>query len=498
MTGDREVMKNPFIEANLSVSLLARDTAFYGAVSAVSKLSTVILVPLLTRTLTVGEFGVVDTLLLMSNAALLIGNAGIDSALMFFYYHVEDEQRKHYVATGFWLRVILGAIVASIGILAASGVNAVVFTSHVHARWTMLVFIVTPVTLAVTYFLDVLRIEHNRRGFLILSMVRLVLLLAGTWWVLLSFEDNRVEAFLFFRIVPEVVVLVLLLLFMRPPQGLGTFSRSAAKSILSYGLPLLPAAAMFWALGFVDRWFLFQSVSQEEVGIYALAGKIGMVFALFATAIQMAFNPYSMAIKDQKGAETLYTRAYNLTMLGAFIIVVFMGANLSWLIELFGGSEYAGAAIPASLFLVGGTLYIAFVFFSTGANIRKKTGYNAIAHAAALGSAVLLMVPLVPAMGNIGAALAIVVAYLVLAIVMFALSQRVNPVQYSIGSSSMALLMCVVTLMVMAMYPIENGVLSIVLKNILAAGVASGMAKIMLSSMESDKLFRYLRTFRAM
>ncbi|MFN0158300.1 MAG: lipopolysaccharide biosynthesis protein [Bacteroidota bacterium] len=487
-------MKNIFLQSNLSIKFLARDTAFYGIMTGLTRLSAFILVPLLTRSLSKGEFAVVDTLLMLSTMGLVLGNAGMDSALMFHYYHVPQSERSCYVATGLWIRFTFGLLVALLGILFAPAISSGVFGNEEFTLWTILAVASVPFALVVSYALDVLRIERARWWFMSLSLLRVVLLISGSWVILESVHSDRVESFLIFRTIPEFIVALCLVGLMARKHRLFRVGKKAAWDLLRYGMPLVPAAFMLWALTFIDRWYLFQSIELSQVGVYALAVKVGMVLTLFTSAIQMAFNPFSMAVKEDERSGVFYARAFSLTMCAAVASVVLICANLSWIVGVIGGATgYADASLPAAILLIGNLFHTAFVFVSTGANIKRKTMFHVYAFLVALLVDILLLIVLVPAWGIVGAAVAVCCGHVVLAATTLALSHRVHPIQFNILPVGAGIMAGAAVSLIIATQFSGGGVTSILLQNLVILLFIPILFRIMLGKNEGGKLFQLFR-----
>lgn len=444
-------MKNEFLESNLSLRLLVKDSVLYGMVAGFTKATAFLLVPLFTRALSPANFGVLDTLLLISNLFLLMGNGGIDSALMYFFYQTDQQGRSRLVATGLWSRFLLGCLVTLVAVLFSNNLSHTAFRTTDHTYWLLLAVLIIPLTLSVTYGLDLLRIERRRTPFFALSSFRLVLLIVGTWYTLSAFPENPVEAFLIYRVLAEGLVAVLIIATISLEYNLRNFSGEVAGSLIRYGMPLVPAAFLFWTLGFVDRWFLFRTISGDEVGVYALAVKIGLGLALFGTAVQMAFNPFSMAVRDDERSVSFFRRAFILAMWSATVVVMFVVANLNPVISLVAGPGYMGAAVPAAFLLLANLWYIAFVFFTTGANIRRKTIYHFYSYLVAVSTAVALNWTLIPFWRSTGAACAIMLSGIALAATGYGLSQRVHPLQFDIGRFAAGMGLCSVLSIGMAL-----------------------------------------------
>lgn len=429
-SGEETGRSNVFLRSGLSLRALAGDTLFYGIVAGLSRASAVILIPFFARALSIADFGVLDTLWTLTNVALLLGNAGVDLATAYYFHSVSPEERRALLITGLCLRAGFGLMVATAGFATSTLVSVLVFKTAAFSGWTALAYSVVPFTLVVTYALDLLRNERRRAWFLALSLVRIVMLLCGTWWLVSGGTNDLVGGFLLFRMLPEALTGVILLALVYDRLKGSRFSRDVAHRLLAYGLPLVPASLLLWLLGFVDRWFLYQQGMPDAVGVYALAVKVAMLLAVFAGAVQMSFNPFSLAVREHRDAESFYARSFSMTMLAALALVLLVGANLDPIILLAGGSRYAGAAVPAAFLLVGNLGMVAAVFFATGANVERKTGIYLYATGGALLTASLGCMVLVPLWGPAGAALAVGTGNLVLAAVMLLLARRVRPIPY--------------------------------------------------------------------
>lgn len=490
-------LQNIFLQSNLSVRLLAKDAVFYGIISGMSRASALFLVPLLTRTLSLGNFAIVDTLLVVSNFILVVGNGGIDSALMYHYHHVSDEDREKFVATGLWLRFLGGLLLTLLAVLLSPFLGAIVFGSENYSLWTLLVFLSIPFSLFTTYCLDLLRIEHERRWFLVVSVFRLVVLVGGTWLILSGFDSQRIESFLLFRMLPEIAAGALLFIVLIRKHNLLRFGLDPAKKLLRYGAPLVPAAFLLWALGFVDRWVLFKYVTPEEVGFYAVAVKVGMVVTLLTGAVQMSFNPFSMAVKGDSRSGVFYARAFGVTMFAGVASVLLLAANLPVIVRILGGSIYLQGQHAALILLFANLGHMVFVFSSTGANIQAKTIYHAYAIAAGLLIALGALHVFVPLWGMMGAAAGTLCGFAVLAAVSLLLSQRVHHIPYNGGVVIAGVIIAGISAGATSFLP-SSGLLVLLIRNLIAIGTVAALLRLMLGKEETLRLRTFLATYRFM
>src|SRR5215217_9286565 len=71
----------------------------------------------------------------------------------------------------------------------------------------------------------------------------------------------------------------------------GGFSRSDLRTMLAYGLPLVPTTLLLWALALIDRVLLARLSDLEGVGQYAMALRLTSVLLLASTAFPLRSGP---------------------------------------------------------------------------------------------------------------------------------------------------------------------------------------------------------------
>ena len=109
-----------------------------------------------------------------------------------------------------------------------------------------------------------------------------------------------------------LIVYVVLLGYRRYQLGL-QFDRPLLRAMNRFGLPLVPAALMLWAINFIDRLFIAHYKGQGEVGVYSLAVRISSVIVFLMTAFQLAWPAFAYSIRDDGEAKRTYS--YVLTYL---------------------------------------------------------------------------------------------------------------------------------------------------------------------------------------
>jgi len=82
-------------------------------------------------------------------------------------------------------------------------------------------------------------------------------------------------------------------------------SLSRIKTLLAFGIIMIPGTLAMISLRLSDRWMLtyFSPNSLYDVGIYAVGYKIGMIITIVNSLVSLVCFPYAMKIKDPKSAK---------------------------------------------------------------------------------------------------------------------------------------------------------------------------------------------------
>ena len=211
----------------------------------------------------------------------------------------------------------------------------------------------------------------------------------------------------------------------------GQFSLPELRRMLSYGIPLVPTALSVWALTFVDRLLLENLGSLNDVGNYAMANRLGSVPLLVVTAFSTAFSPFALDLRTREPERERAVRARVLTALVTVLALV--GTALSaFAREVLAvlAPPFEGAANTVGLLCLGTLLYGIASVVMLEISIARRTRIFAVYTAVGAGVNVALNLVLIPPLGTVGAGIATVAAFLVLAVGYWWHAQRIARTAY--------------------------------------------------------------------
>jgi O-antigen/teichoic acid export membrane protein len=203
-----------------------------------------------------------------------------------------------------------------------------------------------------------------------------------------------------------------------------------------FGVPLVPTALFLWITNFSDRFFLVKLFGETaadgtaEAGLYSVGVRIASAMVLLLTAFRTAWPAFAYSIRDDDEARRTY--AYVLSYLTVICAWVALALTLAspWLVDALSNDTFSSASRVVGPLAFSTVAYAAYIVVAIGVGRTRRTQFNWVITGVAAVVNIALNVALIPTYGMMGAAIATVVAYTVMAVGMAWWSQRVYPVPY--------------------------------------------------------------------
>ncbi|MFP4458260.1 MAG: oligosaccharide flippase family protein [Candidatus Zixiibacteriota bacterium] len=401
-------------KGNKKVSLL-KHTIVYGAGRVLSRVLSVLLLPLFTNYLIPSEFGLWQLLVLYSSAIMAISQLGLNNSLFRFYILAAKKHRGKVVFS-----VILGMTGFSALIIVAANLlkghlSMLLTGTDIHAMLVLLATIVGVldglfITLSLLY-----RIEERPMKYTAYSIAQTAgtLLLAIIFIVLF---DYGVEGIFYAFAIGNFLVIIPLLWNAFSRMDLH-FDAALFWELLIYGIPFVPVLLATMIFSLIDRWLLRYILGMHEVGLYSAGYKIASFVLLVLTAFRFAWSPRMYQLyKERKLMQylpSLYKKLGGL-LAAASCFVIFFGREVFDI--LISSDDYMAGVWIAPI--VGVAYYFDGISLlaESGIYIKKRTGVLPIITILGAMINISLNLYLIPKIGINGAAIATVISYIVLTI----------------------------------------------------------------------------------
>lgn len=421
-------------DAAPSIGTALRGGAVYAIAAAIQRGIIFVLLPIYTRVLDPVAYGRLSVLLAIAAVAIIILSCGMDTAFFRAYFLLRDEpeNQARFVTTS-WVFLLVAPPAAA---LVASALGAVIFASSGLIQPLELALALAGAALFVSATvipLSLFRAEYRLRDYVILTAVTgggtaaltLLFVVGFRWgvagWLLGVLVANGLTLLVAARLVP-----------LRFSSG---GDRGLLRGPLKLGLPLIPHLLSQWGLGVSNRLVLAGIVSAGMVGVYALAANIALPVAIAMQSMATAFFPSYARASNEESAQDALGRV----MLAEFLVTLVVAAVGTLLgpiaVRYLAPAQYAGAAEIVPWITAGYALYgFYFLPMNVVALTVGRTGkvwvVTVTAAVANLGSLLIL----VPAVGLVGAGVAVTIGYLVLLVGLLIYSRGPdNPVRYEWG-----------------------------------------------------------------
>lgn len=411
---------------------LGKQSFIYGLSGAALQAVGILTLPFFARVFSPAKYGILEIAAVGYSALATLADSGLTSAAQRSYYDYggdQEHERRSALLTGLTASLTLGALIAVPLVVFAPSVSQWSFGNPHYASVVRIVAVTVPAGTLAAFAREVMRLKFRPWSYTISALIGS---LGGTLVAVASivFLDMGVEGIVFGTLVGTALAAAYGLVTMGVHMA-GRFSRPELRTMASYGLPLVPAAAALWGLNFVDRVMLAKLGSLADTGEYAVANRFAMVLILGVTAFTTAFGPFQLSLWQEnpeleKRVRDQLLSYLTLLLASVGVVVAVFAQDLALVIT----PAFTRSYRVVGLLAMGVTLWGISNIVLFGIGIVRRTGYVAAFTVAALGLNVGLNFLLIPPFGMVGASVANLAAYTLLAVTYYWKSQQLYPTEY--------------------------------------------------------------------
>jgi len=420
------------------IKRLGTDTAIYGVSTIIGRFVSFLLTPVYANMLAPGDLGVVATAFAYIAFLNVVYGYGMESA--YFRYatsrEIGDDKQNFSVP---FLSVLSTAVLFS-GLLALNA-SAVSGLARIPVEFETIVasgaLILGFDAIAVVPF-AVLRLERKARRFAAIRIAGILLNVGLNLLFLIRFHMG-VEGIFLSNVISSGFILLLLL-----PTILShltvRWDTTLFRALLKFGLPNVPAGIATMMIQVIDRPILEALTDKATVGIYQANYRLGVFMMLIVSTFDFAWRPFFLSHASDPDARPLFARIltyYTLLMSGVLLgLTLFLEDIVK--VPLFWGRSILPEAYWSGLAIVPVVL-LGYLFLGMSNNlvagiyIEKKTHYLPPITFVGAATNILANYLLIPRLGMMGAAVATLLSYFVMTVMVYLIGQRVYPVPHETG-----------------------------------------------------------------
>ncbi len=414
---------------------LTKDTAIYGISTIVGRFLGFLLVPFYTNVIGPKDFGIYSNVYAYLAFLNIVFIYGMDAAYMKYASLAGDEEKRRTFSNAYLFVLASTVVLAVVMYLLQYQFSAVMeIPAEYHKLYLYVIGILVFDTLALVPFAD-LRLSRKAFKFSTIKLANIIINLALNFILVLKFRlgieaifiaNLAASAFSFIAVTPD--------LFSKLSFKI---DRNLLKMMLKFAVPYLPASLAAMVVQVVDRPVVLAMTNEATLGIYQANYKLGIFMMLFVSMFQYAWQPFFLNNAKEKNAKEIFAKILTLFLIISSLVWIV----LTLFVEDFARFQiYHGRSIIGKEYLSGITIVpvvlLGYLFngiyynFQAGIYIEEKTKYFPYVTGAGAVVNVVVNLLLIPVMGIMGAALATLASYVVMAVSLFFFSQKVYRIKY--------------------------------------------------------------------
>lgn len=403
---------------------LPKDPTIYALGNVLRRLVGFVMLPIYTRYLTPADYGVVGLLTFAMAIMEPLFGARLSEAMPKYYFECGEEKGgKSVISTALVVTGSVSAVTAVIAFLLRAYSSQALFGTKAYALevgWFGVQVLSQPIEY---YGMTYLRILRRPWTFLGVSLSKLVIQLSLNI-VLVVWLRLGVMGVVISSVVSSFLFAFGLCIYTLLQVGVG-FDAQLAKTMLAFSWPLWLTSISGLYIYQGGAYFLRVFGSLGEVGLYELATRVAAVLGFL---VWNPFNQYWEAVryKYHRNPEDrgIYAKVFHTMTVLLFAAALCLTLGAEPVIRLMAAPAFQGASVVVPILVVSSCLGALAGFVRFGLLVGDKTLWVTLIGYLTAGAVTILNVALIPRLGMIGVALALVGARLVQFVVTFALSRR--------------------------------------------------------------------------
>jgi O-antigen/teichoic acid export membrane protein len=412
------------------IKRLFTHSLIYGIGDVIPKAISFLLIPLYTRYLTTGDYGVISSVFAISSVLGIFCLMGLNGAVTRFFFDYNDfnERRKYLGSISIFLLLSTFIIISLLDIFGRNILNKIIpdipFNPYLRLSiWTIFFMINTSILLAIY------RAQEKSKKYVIFSIVNYITTVGFIIYLVVFLKQGAlgyIKGTFFASIF--IFIICVLLLFEKISLH---FDLSRIINSLRFGLPLVPHLLAWWILNLIDRLMLQHFRGLDEVGIYSIGYTIGMILWFVTEAFNNAWMPFFFSTaKGEKNAKEIFSKVTTYYLMGLLFLGLLIITFSKEIVILMTTPEFYESYKVVPIITLANIATGIYLMSANQIFFVKKTHYMPAISITAAVSNILLNILLIPTYGMIGAAYATMISFAICALITYFVSSKLYRIQY--------------------------------------------------------------------
>lgn len=412
----------------------------YGFSGILLKLISLITFPIFAHYFPPSAYGLIGVLTSLSLVLMTLSGVGMEAAAFRFFFDKEDINYKYSIfTTWFFGRLVLTFVAISIVYLFLRKWLIVHYLDSDQAHLLLVIVLATLPFSIIPSIINIWLVINKKAFYSLLFSVLLTILSAGLSLLFVFAFKLQVVGFFLGQAVAYTVASIFGYFLFRSRKKSFRFDFTLLKSMIRYGLKVIPATLSNNFLLFFATLIILTITSQHLLGIFQVGYTIATVILFFTAGFSQAFIPFSLSLKDE---EFNYFCKWSLDIYVSLMSFICFSIGILYheIIALLFGIKYSGSIEVAGILTFSNFILSIGTIASISFVKTKKVGlYGIIVFSGNLIHLLLLYI-LTTNFGLQGASVSFLIISLLVVSTMFYFSNNILQIPFQLVKNLLILL----------------------------------------------------------
>lgn len=400
---------------------IVRHIRNYSSASTLSAAAGVVSFPILTRNLTVEEYGILGLITATLTIFIAVGKLGFQHAVIRFYAQITHTDSKWSTANMNSTVLLVFAALATVTTVVWLLTGLLIVPTALQNDGLTSLFVVASGTLLVrlfgSAFLNFLRASERSGKVATTQLVARYLYIGFVLLVLLISDLSPVKV-LACTLIAEIIAFSVSVFFYRDKLtfSFNKLSGSLASTMLVYGAPLMVLETLGVLMRLTDRYLIQGMLGEVELGMYSASyNLVGYLEIIVIGTVAQAVRPLYMKLWERDGEEPtrdfLSSTFYIYLAVGIPVVAIF-SATAPHLLNFLASPKFAAGTVIIPFVTISIMLDGTVHWLGAGLYIKRNTRTLMFWSFVAAVTNVVLNILVIPYFGILGASVVTVVSFL--------------------------------------------------------------------------------------
>ena len=411
-----------------AVFQLIRNSLLYGFGDLLQKFFSILLVPVYSQYLNPSDYGILAMLGILTLILATITTCGLTNGISRYFHYAESENVTRAEIVWSPLLFVGGVTAVVIGVLCVfSGeLSSLLFGKASLSYLVALTLLNVWISNVASILRAVLVVEEKVWP---VNMINIFGVLAGlaSGLYLVVIAGRGIYGVVESGLIASLVM-ALLAWWRSMPAYAFAFNIALLKKQLRFSLPLVMAVFAFFFIDSSDRVLLNLYLPLSEVGLYNIGYQIGMLMMLLVSGFTTAWPAYYHKHNQNGEGQLISKRVLQAILPGVAVFAVMISLSAPLALQWLTPNAFHGAFTVVSWVALAYMLKVPYLIFLMGVLMKEKTSWQLYLEGTAAAINVGLNFLLIPKLGREAAAITTFIAYSIMVIGAWRMTQWINPI----------------------------------------------------------------------